>query len=167
MARKKSYITVTDQFCGAGGSSIGATQAGAEVRLAMNHWKLAIETHNTNFPNVDHDCTDISAVDPRRYPSTDILITSPECTNHSLAKGKPRQSQWRWSVSVCGSHLFISRRKNRNLHLFTGVMWHGCGGWEKRLGVSHNMHYATDQAWWGVFLAVSLGNRGCIICRIR
>lgn len=88
---KNSYITCTDQFCGAGGSSIGATRAGAEVRLAMNHWKLAIETHNTNFPNVDHDCTDISAVDPRRYPSTDILITSPECTNHSLAKGKPRQ----------------------------------------------------------------------------
>lgn len=88
---KNSFISVTDQFCGAGGSSIGATRAGAEVRLAMNHWKLAIETHNTNFPNVDHDCTDISAVDPRRYPSTDILITSPECTNHSLAKGKPRQ----------------------------------------------------------------------------
>lgn len=88
---KNSYLTVTDQFCGAGGSSIGATLAGAEVRLAMNHWKLAIETHNTNFPLVDHACTDISAVDPRRYPSTDILITSPECTNHSLAKGKPRQ----------------------------------------------------------------------------
>jgi DNA (cytosine-5)-methyltransferase 1 len=88
---KNTYITVTDQFCGAGGSSIGATEAGLEVRLAMNHWKLAIETHNTNFPNVDHDCTDISAVDPRRYPSTDILITSPECTNHSLAKGKPRR----------------------------------------------------------------------------
>lgn len=91
MARKKSFITVTDQFCGAGGSTIGATMAGVEVRLAMNHWKLAIETHNTNFPNVDHDCTDISAVNPRRYPSTDILITSPECTNHSLAKGKPRR----------------------------------------------------------------------------
>ena len=91
MARKKSYITLTDQFCGAGGSSIGATLAGAEVRLAMNHWQLAIDTHNTNFPNVDHDCADISAVNPRRYPSTDILITSPECTNHSLAKGKPRR----------------------------------------------------------------------------
>lgn len=88
---KHSYITVTDQFCGAGGSSIGATKSGAVVRLAMNHWKLAIETHNTNFPDVDHDCTDISAVDPRRYPSTNILITSPECTNHSLAKGKPRR----------------------------------------------------------------------------
>lgn len=91
MPRKKSYITITDQFCGAGGSSIGATLAGGEVKLAMNHWKLAIETHNTNFPNVSHDCTDISAVDPRRYPTTDILITSPECTNHSLAKGKPRR----------------------------------------------------------------------------
>ena len=89
--KKKSFVTLTDQFCGAGGSSIGATLAGAEVRLAMNHWKLAIETHNTNFPDVDHDCTDISAVNPRRYPSTDILITSPECTNHSLAKGKPRR----------------------------------------------------------------------------
>lgn len=88
---KSSFITVTDQFCGAGGSSIGATLAGAEVKLAMNHWELAIETHNTNFPTVDHDCTDISAVNPRRYPSTDILITSPECTNHSIAKGKPRQ----------------------------------------------------------------------------
>jgi DNA (cytosine-5)-methyltransferase 1 len=88
---KNSYITCTDQFCGAGGSSIGAVKAGLEVKLAMNHWKLAIETHNTNFPNTDHDCADISAVDPRRYRSTDILITSPECTNHSLAKGKPRR----------------------------------------------------------------------------
>lgn len=36
MARKKSFVTLTDQFCGAGGSSIGATLAGAEVKLAMN-----------------------------------------------------------------------------------------------------------------------------------
>lgn len=92
---KNSYITVTDQFCGAGGSSQGVRRLsqkhpGVEVKLAMNHWKLAIETHNTNFPDTIHDCTDISAVDPRRYPSTSILITSPECTNHSLAKGVKR-----------------------------------------------------------------------------
>jgi DNA (cytosine-5)-methyltransferase 1 len=88
---KNSYITVTDQFCGAGGSSIGATKAGAEVRLAMNHWRLACDTYATNHPKIDPICTDISATDPKRYPSTDILITSPECTNHSLAKGKPRR----------------------------------------------------------------------------
>lgn len=87
-----SYVSVTDQFCGAGGSSLGASKAGAVVKLAMNHWKLAVETHNSNFPNAAHDCTDISACDPRRYPTTDILITSPECTNHSLAKGKKRKN---------------------------------------------------------------------------
>lgn len=90
---KTSYVTVTDQFCGAGGSSVGATAAGAELRLALNHWQLAIETHNSNFPQAAHDCTDISACDPRRYPSTDILITSPECTNHTLAKGKRKRMQ--------------------------------------------------------------------------
>lgn len=90
---RSSHITITDQFCGAGGSSIGAAAAGGELRLALNHWRLAIDTHNTNFPQADHDCTDISAADPRRYPSTDILITSPECTNHSLAKGRARAGQ--------------------------------------------------------------------------
>lgn len=101
MARKNSFITVTDQFCGAGGSSEGVKQAsisknlknGLQVRMALNHWKLAIETHNTNHPDTDHDCTDISACDPRKYPSTNILITSPECTNHSLAKGKKRNNR--------------------------------------------------------------------------
>ena len=97
---KHSYITVTDQFCGAGGSSQGVRNfsnkmgGGIEVSMALNHWKLAIETHNTNFPDTFHDCTDISACDPRRYMATDILITSPECTNHSIAKGRKRiQSQ--------------------------------------------------------------------------
>lgn len=89
---KNSYLTVTDQFCGAGGSSIGAVAAGVELKLAMNHWQLAIETHNSNFPDALHDCADMSATNPRRYPSTDILITSPECTNHSLAKGKTRKT---------------------------------------------------------------------------
>lgn len=96
---KHSYLTITDQFCGAGGSSQGARRlsrkmgGGLEIVLAMNHWRLAIETHNTNFPQTDHDCADISACDPRRYQSTDILITSPECTNHSLAKGVKRKYQ--------------------------------------------------------------------------
>jgi DNA (cytosine-5)-methyltransferase 1 len=86
-------LTVTDQFCGAGGSSIGAESIdGVELRLAMNHWRRAIETHQTNFPNADHDCADISATDPRRYPTTDVLLTSPECTNHSLAKGTSRKA---------------------------------------------------------------------------
>ncbi len=83
-------ITVTDLFCGAGGSSLGAEAAGARLRMAANHWPLAIETHNSNFPDADHDCADISQVNPRRYPSTDILVASPECTNHSQAKANKK-----------------------------------------------------------------------------
>lgn len=88
MPRKNSYPTFTDQFCGAGGSSQGAIKAGGEAKVALNHWKLAVETYSTNIPDALVDCTDVSACDPRRYPSTDFLITSPECTNHSIAQGK-------------------------------------------------------------------------------
>lgn len=90
---KNSYLTATDQFCGAGGTTTGVKAAGIEVKMALNHWKLAIETHNTNHPETDHDCTDVQACDPRRYPSTNMLFTSPECTNHSLAKGRKRKFQ--------------------------------------------------------------------------
>jgi DNA (cytosine-5)-methyltransferase 1 len=81
-------LTVADYFCGAGGSSSGMEQVpGVQVRMAANHWDLAIETHNANLPHVDHDVADIAAIDPRRHPATDIGWFSPECTNWSVAKG--------------------------------------------------------------------------------
>lgn len=81
-------LTMTDLFCGAGGSSTGALTAGVAVTMAANHWQLAIDTHAHNHPGADHDCADISQVDPRRYPPSDILWASPECTNHSTARGR-------------------------------------------------------------------------------
>lgn len=87
-------VTVTDMFCGAGGSSLGAELAGGTLRLGLNHWKRAIETHATNFGHADHDCEDVSSLTTaqiRRYPDSDILLASPECVNHSLAKGARRR----------------------------------------------------------------------------
>ncbi|WP_433792131.1 DNA cytosine methyltransferase [Actinoplanes sp. CA-252034] len=82
-------LTVADYFCGAGGSSSGMEQVpGVRVRMAANHWDLAIQTHNANLPHADHDVADIAAIDPRRHPSTDIGWFSPECTNWSVARGK-------------------------------------------------------------------------------
>lgn len=73
-------LTMTDLFCGAGGSSSGAIQVpGVVVRMAANHWQLAVDTHNTNHPDTDHACADISQVDPRYFPTTDLLWASPEC----------------------------------------------------------------------------------------
>lgn len=84
-------ITIADLFCGAGGSGLGASVVpDVQLRYAANHWAKAVETHAANFPDTDHDIADISQVDPRRTPRTDILWASPECTNHSVAKGRRR-----------------------------------------------------------------------------
>ena len=87
--------TVDDLFCGAGGSSLGAEHAGVRLRLGLNHWDRAIETHATNFQHADHDCADVSALTTnqiRRYiTGSDLLLASPECVNHSLAKGARRR----------------------------------------------------------------------------
>lgn len=84
-------LTLTDLFCGAGGSSTGAVQVpGVSVRVASNHWQMAVDTHEANHPDTGHVCADLSQIDPRYYPTTDILWASPECTNHSIAKGAKR-----------------------------------------------------------------------------
>jgi DNA (cytosine-5)-methyltransferase 1 len=88
-----SYVSVTDLFCGAGGQSEGITRAGGEVVVALNHWARAIQTHNANFPQTYHEKVDISQANPRRYPSSTLLCASPECTNHTGAKGKARVLQ--------------------------------------------------------------------------
>jgi DNA (cytosine-5)-methyltransferase 1 len=43
-----------------------------------------VRSHAENFPDTDHDCVNISQADPRRYPRTDVLWASPECTNHLM-----------------------------------------------------------------------------------
>lgn len=80
-------------FCGAGGDAAGAQQVGGvEVVSAMNHWQKAVDVHHANHPNAQHICADVSQFDPRRLAPTDVLWASPECTNHSVAKGKRRQT---------------------------------------------------------------------------
>lgn len=84
-------ITMTDMFCGAGGSSTGATMiAGISVKTALNHWDKALESHNANHPDTIHVQADIKETNPRKIGKSDILWASPECTNHSVAKGKKR-----------------------------------------------------------------------------
>lgn len=86
-----THISMTDFFCGAGGSSTGAIQVpGVLVRAAANHWQLAVETHNENHPDADHYCADLSQIHPKYFPKTTFGWFSPECTNHSQAKGIKR-----------------------------------------------------------------------------
>jgi DNA (cytosine-5)-methyltransferase 1 len=85
-------LTFTDMFCGAGGSTLGAARAGLTPVMGMNHWPVACESYEVNHSSTGAlvDCADVAVVDPRRYPTTDILLASPECTHHSYARGRPK-----------------------------------------------------------------------------
>jgi len=81
-----------DLFCGAGGSSRGAFLAGATPVAALDMWQLATETYKLNFPDALTYRMKASSLSPQRVldevGKIDLLLASPECTNHSIARGK-------------------------------------------------------------------------------
>lgn len=87
-----------DIFCGAGGSSWGAREAGVEIVAAFDLWPLAGEAHDVNFPEAEFipgrlEEQDVEMLVKRLGP-IDLILASPECTNHSPAKGnRPRCEQ--------------------------------------------------------------------------
>lgn len=84
-------LTISDFFCGAGGSSAGAVQVpGLTVAAAANHWDLAVRTHERNHPDAEHVCADISQYEPALFPHTELAWFSPSCTSHTVAQGKAR-----------------------------------------------------------------------------
>ncbi|GIH26021.1 DNA cytosine methyltransferase [Acrocarpospora phusangensis] len=86
-----NMIEVSDWFCGAGGSSQGAEQVpNVKVTLAANHWQLALDTHQTNFPDVRHEQGKIQESPVHDWPVSHIHWASPECTKWSIANGEKR-----------------------------------------------------------------------------
>ncbi|MHA6626905.1 DNA cytosine methyltransferase [Pseudonocardia sichuanensis] len=85
-------ITASDLFSGAGGSTEGLTQAGLQVAVAANHWPLAVETHQANHPDIEHRIANLSEVDWRTFPRTDVLWASPSCRWQARAGGRRRLS---------------------------------------------------------------------------
>lgn len=80
-------MRAVDLFAGAGGSTTGAVQAGVRVVAAVNHWRVAVDTHRANHPDVAHVCQDAGLMDPRDLPAHEILLASPACQGHSSARG--------------------------------------------------------------------------------
>lgn len=83
-------FTSTDLYSGAGGSSEGMRQAGIHVQIAANHNPTAVATHQLNHPETEHRCADLSEMDWRTFPSTDICWASPSCVWHARAGGRSR-----------------------------------------------------------------------------
>jgi DNA (cytosine-5)-methyltransferase 1 len=89
-------LEATDFFCGAGGSSNGLEFVSCpacgrqliKVTQAINHWDLAVQAHNANFPDADHDVHAVARIHPRRFRRTPIAWFSPECTHHAYCRGQ-------------------------------------------------------------------------------
>jgi len=130
MSRRK--ILVADLLCGAGGSSTGCARALADLGLDMdlvcvNHWGVAIDTHTRNHPEARHYCQDIATVRPHLIVPEgylDLLMASPTCTHHSVARGgKPTSDQQRsdpWHIVTWLTELRVKRIIIENVWEFTG-----------------------------------------------
>ncbi len=87
-----------DLFCGGGGSSWGARNAGAEIVCAVDAWPVAADTYRANIPGarvvnatLDENCCASILGD---VGDIDLILASPECTNHTCAKGnRPRDEE--------------------------------------------------------------------------
>ncbi len=104
-AVKKNGYTVVDLMSGMGGSSTGLELAGFTIIHASNHWSTAVQGHQVNHPDTDHSQSDVSKVEPSFFPPADVLWASPECKNHSPAKGKKRDGSDLMLVDEWGRRL--------------------------------------------------------------
>lgn len=82
--------TATDLFAGGGGASEGLVEAGWRIEVAANHWPTAVATHALNHPDTEHRTADLSEVDWRSFPSTDLLWASPSCVWHARSGGRQK-----------------------------------------------------------------------------
>lgn len=89
----RTVINATDMFCGAGGTTNGVVEAGVEVKYAINHWDVAIQTHQHNHPQTEHLLNNIDEIGPEECEPTTFLTGGPSCTSHSLAKGAKRKKK--------------------------------------------------------------------------
>lgn len=88
-------IRTLDLFAGGGGSSWGAQAAGAKIVCGVDAAPFAVSTYQRNFPNakavelmMDEDT---GPSDLPNLGKIDLLLASPECTNHTCARGsRPR-----------------------------------------------------------------------------
>jgi DNA (cytosine-5)-methyltransferase 1 len=86
-----------DIFCGGGGSSYGARRAGAEILCGVDLCATATVTYAENFPKAKIVTARLESINPRKLRDSigdiDLLLASPECTNHTCAKGAAPRSE--------------------------------------------------------------------------
>lgn len=148
-----------DLFCGWGGFSLAAEQAGARVVWAANHWQLAVDAHRANHPRTRHACADLTdAVDFSSLPRFDVLLASPACHGNSQAAQPSRAKSGRvrryhdalrataWAVAHCADVCEPAAIIVENVPDFAR-MWRQYPAWLEALrAVGYRLQIATLRA---------------------
>ncbi|WP_119392810.1 DNA cytosine methyltransferase [Taklimakanibacter lacteus] len=86
-----------DIFSGGGGGSYGARNAGAKIVCGIDLCEVATATYEENFPEAITITKALEHINPRKLHDSigdiDLLLASPECTNHTCAKGSAPRSE--------------------------------------------------------------------------
>ena len=87
-------VRVLDLFCGAGGSSHGARQAGANIVAGIDWWDTATEVYGLNFPYARALCGNVADFKPstigEQLGPIDLILASPPCQAHSKLPASTR-----------------------------------------------------------------------------
>lgn len=175
-------VRALDIFCGAGGSSAGARAAGATIVGAIDMCPVATATYQDNFPGAIVITSRLEDVDLRklrqRIGPIDLLLSSPECTNHTCAKGAAPRSEAsratamhvveyaktfrpRWVVLENVVHMRPWSRYNELKECLTGL------GYKLAEQVLDASHYGVPQARRRLFLVGDLESEPSVAGRRR
>jgi DNA (cytosine-5)-methyltransferase 1 len=135
--------------------------AGAIPVAALDMWGLATETYHLNFPNANIYCMKASSLSPKDViedtGQIDLLLASPECTNHSIARGnKPHCERSRATAFEVVRFAKILRPRWFIMeNVIQMQRWHRFDEWHRKIkaigyktsiGVLDSQYYGTPQA---------------------
>lgn len=144
-------VRTVDLFCGGGLSSWGAQAAGAQIVAGVDAWDRATATFQRNFPKALVKTRRLSMdsgpeILGRDIGHVDLLIASPECTNHSVAKGnKPRDEDSRRSGSFAVEFLRkMNDKAPRWVVLENVAPWRHWSGYSDLIRGLEDLDYACE-----------------------
>jgi len=150
-----------DMFCGGGGSSRGAVLAGVTPVAALDMWKLATDTYQMNFSDATIYQMKAGSLSParivREVGKIDLLLASPECTSHSVAKGnRPRCEKSRATAFEVIRFAKVLRPRWLVVeNVMQMRLWHRFDEWHRKIraigyntsvGVLDAQYYCTPQS---------------------
>lgn len=108
-------LGVVDLFCGAGGFSLGAEQAGHTLLLAVDHDQLALDVHRANLAACERVCATLPDVDVERrvlaVATPYHLHGSPPCNR--LSNASPVRDRTEEGMALVRWYLDLVERAER------------------------------------------------------